>query len=509
MSLATQQVVLDRYSNYLNEISQWAYQDIHLVSCPTLSQNPYTRTQLLQNMIDGKKPSPISFPKLIISALHFYLKNFYLFTGLILIYVYKFFRMRRNVPKVKSDEIILIDTYFGDKELSMGNVTLDKYFMRLYEYLEKSGKEYFIIPKFVGMADFSKYVRFTSLFINDVNVKSVLDLELLRLGNILEILCFIVLYPYKIFRLMQKVNTGDAEMDGLFKNDLCYSLKGTYFYPYYRYLYGRNLSRLFSNKKIKLISWCEYQVPDKNLYKGIRFHGDNVKIYGTQFFLKFPTYRCLYIPETDKKLGISPDVILVSGKYYLPKLSEYEYRVGPSFRYQHIYNQPVNISEDYKIIVMLPYLYREAQSIIQMLKESSFVSNTIDFKLHPARLADEEKIQSLMEEKWSIVEAYPSNQEYAFVISTASGSLLELATIGISALVIETPGFTTTPFPEEGKGFIWESVQNAVELDEKFALLTEKREKNQNELLDYCQLYKNSFFSNVNDKMIEKNFDFA
>ena len=493
---------IKKYSDFLDGINRVAYKDVWMLSNPTLSKNPYTKTKLLHNIIDNK----IVNNSLLMSFIFFYIKNILLFISFLFVYAYSKFYNDKN--ENISNNMVLIDSFYGDSELSEGVMKKDNYFLDLYNYMEVNSIDYCITPKFYNHKNPLKYIKFIKTVKNDSS-KTFIDVFLLTPTDLKKVFKFLLFYPFAVFKLRGSVK-GNSPINKMFKSDLMYSLSGTDFYPYIRYLFGRRLSKEIKGKNIKVISWCEYQVYDKNFYKGLRSFSDNLKIYGTQFLFKFPTYSCLYIPESDQRLGIAPDTILVTGDYYIPSKSVYSYKAGPAFRYSKIYHEKYSVNKHKdSVIVMLPYVQSDAFNIIKILKGSHMLKKCrIDFKIHPDFVHKKYKYTEKMEEGWKIIEKQPNLNFYSVVISSGSGSVMEFACSGLSVIIIKSfSSFTTNPMPEAGKGENW-NLANNKDIDVVYDELLTFKKNNIDKFKSNVIFYRDNFLSQVTPELIRGNFDF-
>ena len=277
------------YSNYLDNINRFAYHDVSMLSNVTLSKNPYTGSNFLQNIIKGNK---IDIPKYIFikSSALFYIKNIYYLLLWVFYYVYTKLFLNNKIYKYSKYQI-LIDTYFGYSQINNNYTLKDNYFKELYDLLDSQQIQYIIIPKIFGVKKnpikMIKLLKYLSKLDN-----SITEYNMLSLLDIYYIFEFILNYPIKIKKLIASIKC-EKNIDKLFVHDILHTLGSTVFLSYVRYLFGKKLKKKLTNKNIKLISWCEYQTIDKNFYKGIK--NNNIHIYGCQFLIKYPTLCSCYI----------------------------------------------------------------------------------------------------------------------------------------------------------------------------------------------------------------------
>ena len=158
---------------------------------------------------------------------------------------------------------------------------------------------------------------------------------------------------------------------------------------------------------------------------------------------------------------------------------------------------------------MLPYYQDEAFYILNFFKKSKkFKTMEIDFKIHPDFIKYKKKYMSALEKKWKIIDTYPTPQEYGFVISTGSSSILELICMGLSALVIIRKNYLiSNPLPKFGKSENWESIKTIEELEEKYLTLLKFRLTNIQKFKRNIFWYKENFFIEPMESNIVKAFE--
>jgi hypothetical protein len=495
---------IHKYSDYLDQINTNAYKNIFLLSNPTLSKNPYTKTKFLQHLIDDK----VQHYSILKHLFLYFSKNFLLFLSFLSVYIYS--RIDKDNRKINfpDDEVVLIDSFYGQAELLSGMVKKDHYFELLYEYMEKKKIPYYLAPKFYGFKNPFKHIYFYKIMKNS-EINSCLDISYIQFFDIIKILYFIIVYPFNVIKLQKDIKNVN-KIDYIFKQDLIYSLNGTDFYPYIRYLFAKRLSTKLKDKNLKVISWCEYQVTDKNFFRGLKDHSTKVKIYATQFVFKMPTYVCQYIADTDKSLNTAPDVILVTGKGYVPAKSSYIYRIGPALRYSQLYKSTYSLNNTNGIIVMLPYVQDDAFNIINVLKkDDAFKNMHIDFKIHPDYISEKSNYLSLLENNWKLIETNPDTSHYSMVISSGSGSMVEMVCLGISAIIIASKtSFTSNPMPNIGWKENWDIVNDNEELIHAYNRLLEFRTTNIQQFEKNILILRDYVLSEVSDLKIKENFDF-
>ena len=103
------------------------------------------------------------------------------------------------------------------------------------------------------------------------------------------------------------------------------------FVTYYSYLKLKNSF----NRKISLIQWSENQNIDRTINLCVNLFYNDCKIIGTQFFLQAP--ECVnYKYSSSTNILYKPSKLFVNGLAYCGDNDNVN--VGPSFRYQWIFN---------------------------------------------------------------------------------------------------------------------------------------------------------------------------
>ena len=494
------------YSDYLDNLNHLAYCDVNLLSNITLSKNPYTGSQFLQNIIQNNEVK-ISRLILLKSSVLFILKNIYYFIFWLFYYLYTKIFISKKL-NFNEQNIILIETFFNHTQINKNHMLIDNYFQELHEFLNKSQLNYIVIPKIFGVdKNPIKMLRILK-YLSRLENSNITEFDIFSIKDLFRILKFIINYPFIINKFTSSMNL-ESKIDKLFVHDFIATLQKTVFISHAKYLFGEKLKFLFYKKNVKLISWCEYQTNDKNFYKGIK--SGNTHIYGCQFFIKYPTLVSSYIPDIDKKHGIAPDTILVNGSYYIPNEPNYKYKVGPAFRYRHVvnFNRDEISNTSSSIFVMLPYVQEDAFEIIRIMRKSKFFMNsTIDFKIHPDFVSDRRKYDKRMVEQWRLTNRINNINSYGILISSGSGTLIEYAAMGISVLIIASKlGFTTNPMPRYGKKIIWDIAYNEKDLELNHNKLINQRKNNFGEVMNISKNYLNSYFSEIHSEKIIENFD--
>jgi hypothetical protein len=495
------------YSDYLDKVNKKAYHNVYLISNNVLSRNPFSNI-FFKKLFWRSNPRKFSFFSVIKNLIIYYFRNIVLFIIWMLqksIFLFSGLRYRKNAIK---NELYIVDTFFLGENIIRENIYKDTYFNGIYDLLENNNKDFIFLPSFVNLSYF-KIWKFATLFkiLKKSKYNFITEYELLTLKDIFFLIKFIIVYPFSLLRLA-KYAKSNTTTDKLFVESLHEDLKKTVFHNYIRYLVGKNLVKIHT--KIKLISWCEYQVLCKNLYKGVHDSKANAHIYGCQFFLKYSVYKSLYIPDHEAYFGLTPDTILVNGKYYLPHNSALKYRTGVSLRYEKIFRlREQNRIFKFKNLVLLSYFERDSVDILDVLKKTKIAGKDLIVKLHPIQKL--ENMSKYLSKNWEIFcgDIYDVLPYSEIVITTGSGTAAEAVALGVSVIIIANQhSFTTNPLLDLGKGEIWDMAFDEHDFDEVYSQLLDYRKNNREEINDIATKYTELLFREPTEERIAEMFDF-
>ena len=503
------QKALNIYSRALDNINKFAYNDIYLLSNGVLSRNPYG-SDLLKNIFINKLSQKISRVRVFINIMYYYVKSFALF---ILWLIQKvFFNLsgyRQSKNSQPEKELILLDTFFVTKNIE-NNGFRDKAYLRGLDILfEDESIKFSYLPMFYGSKNPLDYRDLFRSLKKQQKIQQdyITDHEMLTMTDVFKIIKFIFCYPFHVMQLAKYIDNS-LEVNLVIKNELLATLNQVTWPDYARYLLGRRVGK--TAKKIKLISWCEYQTINKGLYKGIRETCDSVTIYGCQFFIQFGNWVNVKIPNSEIKYQVTPDIVLVNGTANIDETSLLDYKVGPSLRYKSIF-QPViesSLNHTYDVLVLLSYLSSESERMLKLISKSEFTDRAVGVKLHPA--LNPSTVKRLMRPSWEIVggDLYEQLKKTNIVIVTASGTAVEAATMGKSVIIISNnEGLTTNPMLNLGKGVIWDFADTAAELSIIKDKLLNIRVKHPDKVSEISRRYKKLLFTDLSKTEILSQFD--
>ncbi|TWX54054.1 hypothetical protein [Colwellia hornerae] len=499
---------LNRFSNAINKINVFAYRQVYLLSNGVLSRNPYIN-KLLGRFYEDSFTSSVdqSYILLLAKLLSYYMKSFAkFFVWLLQKFFFSLSGYKSSNLNKHTEGLVLIDTYFVVPNLKRNDYRDRAYLRNLDLILEKHGKEYSYLPIFYGEKNPFKYISIFNAFKKN-NVDYITEYELLNLADICKITWFILTYPFVVLRLAKNLETSDKDV-ALVKDELLLTIDQITWGSYARYLVGRRVGEKV--KDSKLISWCEYQSIQKNLYKGLRDKNKSIKIFGCQFFLRFGDWVNIDIPNSEVDSGIAPDLILVNGRAAMVNDSKVPHKLGASLRNKPMFgiaNNNNNKSELFPIL-LLSYLEGESKRLLQLIGDSGYKNKKVYVKAHPTlNLAS---LKPYISNHWIIVEGdlYDRLEDANIVIVTASGTAAEAVVIGKSVIVIGDPnGITTNPLLNLGKGKIWDIAETSEEVTNVAKKLLEYRVSNEEIVSQLSEKYKSLLFIDATDEDILAMFD--
>lgn len=489
-------------------VNREAYNDLYLISNHVLGKNPYNN-DFLSRVLSSEDLRWRSWHEAVVTITAYYVKSF----GHFAIYLFNFVEFLlsgvRFRPCREKKELVLVDIFFNMNEICKAGKFRDTYFPKMEEIFKKKGIYYAYLPFFSSSAFHKKPLELLTALnvLKRDRVPVITEFQLLSLSDIVSIFFFIVMYPFHVLSLARKMG-HDTREKSILKSELIDSMGQATFYNFSRYLQGRRLAA-FPYQKIKLISWYENQPIHKNLYKGLRTNASKVRIYGAQLFL-YSRYCLSIVPdESEVRFGVVPDKIIANGPYYVPDITSLEYGVGPSMRYEKIFHTAVKKEKRVNILVLLPYIAEDAESILRMISKAKAPFTNLLIKPHPGLPVA--RFRKLIPPAATMVkdDIYKLFEEAKIVISASSGTLVEAASLGIAVISVKSAKRIdyNNPLPEYGRGTLWEEVDNPESLAgqiEKFDHILRERP---DEVSDIAARYKGMFFSEVSEKRICKAFD--
>lgn len=497
--------IFSEYDNFLDKKSDEILDNDYFHSNITLSRNHLIGSELLKNIIKNHDVK-INFIFIIKNIFLFYVRNFYYF---FLWTFYFIFSQTKSLlkfsfkKKLNNKKYIIIQTYIDKKSIIDNKKVNDNYFEELYQYLDKKSEKYIILQ---NISEKITNIKNRMCIINAVSkshVSYINEFNILLFTDLFKLLIFILSYPIFLLNYCKNIKVN-SKIDKLYKHDLIHTLSKTSFIPYVQLLLGKRLKRVFENKEVKIISWNENQLIHRNFCRGIK--SKNIKIYGCQYFMKYPSCRWMYIRENDKKFNVLPDIILVPGKKYLPTISNLKYNIGTPFRYRDIYDKEKHAKQldGISVFVMLPYEQVQSENLIDFLNSSEYLKKLkIDIKIHPDFIHRKKHFENRINKNWKIVDSDLDFTNYNMLIAKGTGSIIEFIAKGFSVLVIEdNHALSLNPLEKYGKKIIWDSIEKSSD----FSFIINKLYKNRIKKFKKIKEISNQFKSEYFKKVTENNF---
>ncbi len=504
--------IIPELDAYLSKVITHAYKNPILIPNPVLSRNPFSSSLVLKIARDAPcKNLRFVGVKLVNKLAKYYVKNLILlclyFVHFLTFKVSKL-RFRREEVR-KSMPLIIINTFTMIDKIYPIKRFEDGYFGKIDEIMSKRGNQYVIFCFLFGdkTLNFRRRVETYNIIANDQR-NFVTEFEMMQFRDWSALVKFILLYPVLTVNLMWK---EFGEFDRFLRDEIIETLDSVHFQEYVRYLVGRRLGRL-TNRKLKVISWWENQVGDKMLFRGIRDSIADAELFGCQFFTKCSQLTNLYPLGAEVKCGTLPDVVLVSGKYYLDSNPALNIKRGISPRYNYLFDfqlQSRGIPTRDGFLLLLPYSIGDSKRIIKIVEDYQIENRvpTITVKFHPNHLL---RIPFEIPYNWEYTEGKLDVlcPNASTVITSESSAALEAAVMGCSVIIVgSADGLTFNPMPEYGRGEIWELAFDAVELQQAVDRLSQYRFENPDEMVSKSQELRDMFFTQATEEKYVELFD--
>lgn len=481
------------FHDYINNIKRDCKWDIYNIINPTLIKNPYA-SELPKRFFNNKNSGKNKKSLFLKTIFKYYLKSFYLFISYFIAFiVFKIYfkKHRQNSVINVIDIFALVDNINKNKKFE------ENYLKGIYEVFEKYKTDYTILlrPYGVNKNPF-KLIKFFKI-INKDKRDFIFEYELLRLRDFVELFLLVLVYPFKVLRLLQK---EDSEIDKIFNESLIEDINNFNFESMTRYIFGKNISKIDTLQKI--YSWSEFQVIERSFNYAIRKNNINIELIALQFFINYEIYFNTFVDDLDYEMLSSPHKVYVNGKYYILKRKKIDYEVGVSLRYKSIYTFS-GIKKEDDVLLLGSYFENDTKYMLESVKEF----DSVVFKNHPA--VDINRFGKLSENiAISNENIYKLFETTKLVIGTASGTAVEAVACGVSVIIIASQdNLTANPLVEYGKGKIWDIAFSKDEIGLLYNQLLNYRENNKEEIRKISQWYKDNFFVEPTEENIIKVFE--
>ncbi len=315
---------IEKIYKYLSSVSRKAYADPYLIANDVLCKQ-HTRGRVIETYLSGVTPKKSTFLFIVKKVIFYFFKSLaayllYLFCAL----VHWLSRQSYRLPE--NSELLILDVYIVVRKIYISGKFADSFFPGLADALERRKKKYVYTPRLFGSMQPLELYRVFRIF--KKNGDPILtEYQLLSLSDYLEIVRFIFFYPISVLRFAK--NLGNTYEDEILRRGLYEALDSVAIGGYARFLFGRRLSFIKTNK-IKCLSWYENQVFEKNFYRGLRSVNREVNIIGAQLFVRPNNLLNIFPDEGEACFGVVPDKILVNGPSYLFELESIPVSIGPT-----------------------------------------------------------------------------------------------------------------------------------------------------------------------------------
>lgn len=504
---------LPKLDSYISNVISNSYKNKILITNPVTSRNPFASSLLLK--VGSHSKSIVTknrIKKIFIKLIKYYIKNIvYFFFYLTHFFTFKISRLKFNQSSIdKNKELVVIDTFTMIDRIYPKGKFDDTYFgSLLYEIIKKGNRQYVILCLLFGDKPWNLRRRIqTYNILADDGRNFVTEFELMGLYEWIGLFKFILVFPFVNLALAKK---KIGEYDHVFRDEIINTLDSVQFHDYVRYNVGFKLKSL-SNKKLKVISWYENQIRDMLLYKGIKESGIVSEIYGCQFYTKSPLFTNLYPLAVECAYNVMPDVILVSGRYYLNENPALNIKLGISPRYNYLFKIELDkdsVTNRYNILVLLTYNIQESKRIIKVAKnyQNKYSDQKIIVKLHPNHVLTK---PFEYPETWKDTEINLSKacRHSYIVITSGSGSAIEAAIMGCSVIILgNDEDLTLNPMPDFGRGQIWDIVFDEGELERSMCRMSQYRHQNPDKIVVMANELRDMFFTEATEQKYVDIFD--
>ena len=489
---------------FLSSVNRDAYKDIYLLSNDVLSKNPFG-SDFINKVLRNNNVENINTLTIGKKLFLYYIKSFIIFTKYILEFFIFILEGKRFSLQKTNDYLIIIDTFLLVNDVINKKRFKDLFFLDFDLLLKSRGKNYVYLPVLINNKSLLQFQKLLNILANQSS-RVLLEYQLLRLKDYIELFIFIIKYPVHVLSFCSKMKSNTIINQHL-KNELKMSLDRVTFQNFSRYLLGRRVAGL-SVQNLKVISWYENQVIDKNFYRGINDINSKIEIIGAKPYI-FSDEVLNEIPdEVENSFCTLPDKIVLSGNSQIPKKTSLNYVIGPSFRYKKLFQDKIDFTERSQVLVLLTIYDHEIKNILQIINSMDFPKNKIMVKFHPDIKI--EKYAHLIHSEINIVDddLYDLFKKTKIVVGISTGALIESACMAIPSIIIPHPEkFSLKFFPELGRGTIWDEVNQQNNLD----ILLNKFDKivkyKKDELLDLSEKYRSLYVTEPTEENIIKAYE--
>ncbi|GEM_PF-2771825 len=498
--------VIETVDGYIQRLSASAYRNVRLVANEVLSRNPHTQNFFHSLLFEETAIIP-PLPQTVFRLIKYYVKIL-LFLGTYLVshFVYHF----RNVGKkrknfVLEEPLYVVDTFVYLNLLQQEQQYTDRFFNGIYDVLEKRHRQFVVLPRFLGRLTPANVISATTLLDHSL-YDFLTEFDLLDISDLLQLTWFLLRYPFDVLLWVGRLSR-ENQMDTQLIAEIIRTLDYNPSYSLIRYFVGRRLGELSS--RLYLISWCENQIVDKSMFRGVRETSPSVFIFGCQSLIAYPPYLCMRIAETDKIFGMVPDVILVNGKAFFDSRSSVPQQLGVSFRNKELFVEIIDWETKTQTVIFFSYFLYLDREMVTIASQSIILrEQSIVITLHP-HLVNTKLALPKLPSQWTYTQQnrFELLHTAKILITSESSTAVEAAALGTSVIIVASQStFTCNPMLE-GRGEIWELVFDSQELDLALSKLQEYRHAHLERIQQLADFYKTNCFVEPTEENIVKAFN--
>lgn len=435
-----------------------------------------------------KKPK---FLKILYKIASSYLYNLYIYITVIIQAILWRLLNSRIVPF--DQPCIYIDSYIGGE---FKDDPLESYLPNLLIDLKKyHAGPVVILARYVSVPQIFEIYQWRKRNKN-TNIYLLADNNFLVFRDYLFLFKYLLKIPYILFSFLRNI---PGSSDGFaFSNEFLLSIsRSDLIRNLMRYRVGYSISKN-ALLKSKILQWNENQVIDRAFNFGIRSYNSDIKIIGLKFFI-WPKelINIEYFKSDDNREH--PDIAIVCGSRYLSDDSVVPTYVGSANRYRYIKNKDSKVSDkiDGKILVVLPYFFKDMKYMIDLLINSLDHKKLI-FRFHPSysKRSVDGLLPTTIEASTSSISECLSG-DILGVVGMSSGALVEALALGLPVVSIKrTNKINLSYLPELGKGFLWKEVTDSKNIEATIYEIIDNHKKYKDKSNSLISKIRSTHFAN-------------
>jgi hypothetical protein len=379
------------------------------------------------------------------SSVYFYFRNLCRSVSIISMILIAKIISKQNKIKSTSRPLTLVTTHIlkDSKQEYSKEKYIDRYYPDLFNYLDDSiAKNLVFVPGFPGGLR-----NYTALFkkLKASNINFLLKSDILHISDYFYVF-FHAAKP--IFRKVPSVYFKGVDISKFLRSEL---ISFSSDYKIIDTLLNHRFAFRLSNSGLNvplLVDWYENQLPSKGIMLGFNTYMSNTRTIGYHGIIDSAALRLNLHPTTfDRKYLLTPKEIFVTGSAMVKHMKEFDKNIdisiGPSFRYNYLWDIEKTSSRSMIILVSLPILVRESIIILKLLHSVLKLIDTHHsckflVKHHPTHTESNIKHMSFLnDERVKYVDGAFS--EYIastdLLISGASTTCIEAMSLGISVAI--------------------------------------------------------------------------